>query len=206
MLDEAAIVANQMARNISYDTPGKQEYTPYGEFSNWESVLQANSPFYEYDNGVPMTDRGIGFLYYAFSMGHSYFQEDIGKGSKYIHTFRDSNDEWLDGSNLYHLHLPPNVPIENFWSVVVYDAGTRALIDNDLQPQPSIRSLDDDKLKRNQDGSYELYFGPEAPEGYENNWVKTNKGEGFFLMFRFYSPTEAYYDKSWQLPSVELVK
>jgi hypothetical protein len=51
-----------------------------------------------------------------------------------------------------------------------------------------------------------VYFGPEAPEGYENNWVKTNEGDGFFVFFRFYSPTEAYYDKSWQLPMVELVK
>ncbi len=47
------------------------------------------------------------------------------------------------------------------------------------------------------------YFGPEAPEGFENNWVKTNEGDGFFVFFRFYSPTEAYYDKSWQLPMVE---
>jgi hypothetical protein len=31
-------------------------------------------------------------------------------------------------------------------------------------------------------------------------------GKGFFPMFRFYSPTEAYFDKSWQLPDVVEVK
>ena len=51
-----------------------------------------------------------------------------------------------------------------------------------------------------------MYFGPEAPGGFENNWVKTNEGDGFFVFFRFYSPTEAYYDKSWQLPMIEKIE
>ena len=59
---------------------------------------------------------------------------------------------------------------------------------------------------QNSDGSYDIYFGPEPPAGQENNWIKTNPDEGFFLLFRFYGPTEAYYDKSWQLPNIELVK
>jgi len=46
----------------------------------------------------------------------------------------------------------------------------------------------------------------ELSSGYENNWVKTNEGDGFFVFFRFYSPTEAYYDKSWQLPMVERIE
>ena len=31
-------------------------------------------------------------------------------------------------------------------------------------------------------------------------------GKGFFPMFRFYSPTEPYFDKSWQLPDVTKVR
>ena len=101
------------------------------------------------------------------------------------------------------MNIAGNIPAENFWSVVVYDAETRSMINNDLQPLPGIRSLDADKLLKNDDGSYDVYFGPEAPEGFENNWVKTNEGDGWFVLFRFYSPTEAFYDKSWQLPMVE---
>ncbi len=75
------------------------------------------------------------------------------------------------------MNIPANVPAENFWSIVVYDAETRSMIKNDLQPLPAIRSLNSD-LMQNEDGSYDVYFGPEAPEGYENNWVKTNDDDG----------------------------
>ena len=104
------------------------------------------------------------------------------------------------------MNIPADVPAENFWSIVVYDAETRSMIKNDVQSLPAIRSLDSDKLMQNEDGSYDVYFGPEAPEGYENNWVKTNDGDGWFVLFRFYSPTEAFYDKSWQLPMIEKIE
>jgi hypothetical protein len=56
----------------------------------------------------------------------------------------------------------------------------------------------------NDDGSIDLHFGPEAPEGKEDQWVQTNPSVGFFLYFRWYGPLEPYFDKSWQLPDVEL--
>ena len=38
---------------------------------------------------------------------------------------------------------------------------------------------DDPKVKEvNADGSVDLYFGPEAPEGKEKNWIKTISGKG----------------------------
>jgi hypothetical protein len=61
-------------------------------------------------------------------------------------------------------------------------------------------------VTQNKDGSYDLYMGPEPPKGQEGNWIKTNAGEGFFVIFRFYGPTEPYFDKSYQLPNIELVK
>ena len=38
------------------------------------------------------------------------------------------------------------------------------------------------------------------------NWIKTIPGKGRFPVFRFYGPTEAYFDKSWQLNDIERVK
>ena len=104
------------------------------------------------------------------------------------------------------LHIPSDVPAANFWSIVVYDAETRSMIKNGLQPLPAIRSLDSDVLTQNGDGSYDVYFGPEFPEGLEDNWVKTNEGDGWFALFRFYSPTTEFYDKSWQLPMIEKIE
>ena len=66
--------------------------------------------------------------------------------------------------------------------------------------------LDFENLIQNEDGLIDVYMSPEAPEGFESNWIKTNEGDGFFVIFRFHSPTEAYYDMSWQLPEIEKVK
>ena len=35
------------------------------------------------------------------------------------------------------------------------------------------RSQPPDELRYNDNGSVDLYFGPEAPDGFENNWVET---------------------------------
>jgi hypothetical protein len=59
---------------------------------------------------------------------------------------------------------------------------------------------------KNSDGSWDVYFGPEAPKGFEKNWVPTNKGEGWFPLFRFYGPTIAFFDKTWSLSDIEKVK
>jgi hypothetical protein len=67
-------------------------------------------------------------------------------------------------------------------------------------------SSKDTDLVKNADGSWDLYIGPETPKGFENNWVQTNKDKGWFPMFRFYAPTEAFFNKSWTLPDFEKVK
>jgi hypothetical protein len=36
------------------------------------------------------------------------------------------------------------------------------------------------ELMKNSDGSIDLYFGPEAPNGKEKNWVQTVKGKSWF--------------------------
>jgi len=205
LLDGAAVVADLMARNIAYDSPVKEPFL-YWPDKNWELAFMTKNPRYEDERGVTQIEQRMSFMYQAITTADAMVLELVGKGSKYVGTYRDADENFLIGSNMYHLNIPADVPAENFWSLVVYDAETRSMIKNDVQPLPAIRSLDSDKLLQNDDGSYDVYFGPEAPEGYENNWVKTNEGDGFFVFFRFYSPTEAYYDKSWQLPMIEKIE
>ena len=59
------------------------------------------------------------------------------------------------------------------------------------------------KIQTNADGSIDIYIGPKAPKGKESNFIKTDPDKGWFGMFRFYGPTEKYYDKSWQLNDIE---
>jgi hypothetical protein len=68
------------------------------------------------------------------------------------------------------------------------------------------RSSQTPGLKKNSDGSVDLYFGPTAPPSGESNWVPTDPKGKFELLARFYGPTKALYDQSWKLNDVEIVK
>jgi hypothetical protein len=61
-------------------------------------------------------------------------------------------------------------------------------------------------LRRNEDGSVDIYCGPNAPSGFEKNWVPTVPGRNWFAYFRLYQPTAAYFDRSWPLPDFEQVQ
>jgi len=205
LLDKAAIVGNLMARNVAFDSPIKESWIYYPD-KNWELAFMTKNPNFEDERGATMIEPRLSYTYQAITTADAMVLNMAGKGSKYLMNYRDADENFLSGSNTYHLNIPANIPAENFWSLVLYDAETRSMLKNDLQPLPGIRSLDLDKLIQNEDGSYDAYMGPEAPEGFESNWVKTNEGDGFFVIFRFYSPTEAYFDKSWQLPMIEKIE
>jgi hypothetical protein len=53
------------------------------------------------------------------------------------------------------------------------------------------------------DGSIELWFGPQAPEGKAANWVPTRVGHGFEALFRLYGVRKSFFEKGWVLPDIE---
>jgi hypothetical protein len=59
--------------------------------------------------------------------------------------------------------------------------------------------------RMNEDGSFDIYFSPEAPVGFENNWLQTIPGKSFIAALRMYGPLEAWIDKTWRPSEVELV-
>jgi hypothetical protein len=61
-------------------------------------------------------------------------------------------------------------------------------------------------LEVNADGSVDLFFGPDKPTGSQTNFVQTVPGKGWFVYFRLYAPTEAYFNKQWALPDIEEVR
>ncbi|MEB3214539.1 MAG: DUF1214 domain-containing protein, partial [Leptolyngbyaceae bacterium] len=76
-----------------------------------------------------------------------------------------------------------------------YHPETRSLLANG-EEQPSRNSYED--LRWNDDGSIDLFFGPNPPEGYEQNWIKTLPGEGWSVFIRLYGPLESYFDQTWK--------
>ena len=53
------------------------------------------------------------------------------------------------------------------------------------------------------DGSVAVYFGPETPKGHELNWVQSEPGKQWFIMFRFYGTQLPVFDKSWSMGDIE---
>lgn len=58
---------------------------------------------------------------------------------------------------------------------------------------PSLPALSRNAQK-NVDASVDIYFGPQAPQGKESNWVPTKPGGQFEILFRLYGP-----ERLWRL-------
>ena len=94
--------------------------------------------------------------------------------------------------------------MKRFWAVTAYDPITRGLLDAGGNTNTSVGSLDEPVV--NAEGSVDVFFGPTtAPKGKEKNWVRTAPDKGFFVVFRFYGPTEGYIEKTWVLNDFELI-
>ena len=104
----------------------------------------------------------------------------LGAGQFYLISIRDKDGEPFDGGKTYRLTVPPNAPVEQYWSVTAYDRQTHALIKN--MPRAS-RSSQIPEMQKNADGSVDIYFGPAAPAGKDANWVPTDPARKFELMF-----------------------
>ncbi len=100
------------------------------------------------------------------------------------------------------LRLPPNMPVKDFWSVILYSNQTRSMIQTD-QRFPSVSSQTKGLLV-NADGSVDVYFGPKAPAGKENNWLQTVPGTGWNVCLRLYGPLEPWFAKTWRPGEIEL--
>ncbi|MNR46142.1 hypothetical protein D3C85_1650720 [compost metagenome] len=121
----------------------------------------------------------------------------------YLGAYTDGKGEWLDGGKHYRLRVSAEVPAKDFWSVTAYDVKNRSFVINPQQSADRSSRMD---LKKNADGTTDIYFGPEKPKGAETNWIETVPGRQWFAYFRLYGPTEAYFNKSWQLDDIEQVQ
>jgi hypothetical protein len=197
-LEEAAAVGDATARALTYRMRQQEAY--YYSGSAWRTAFLGGYEFK--DNGTSLLDSSAQFFFYATGVTPAMEMKMVGQGSQYAVAFVDTNADPLDGGKHYRLHMPPNIPVNNFWSVIVYDNQTRSHLQTD-QHWPAVSSQDKGVLV-NADGSVDVYFGPQAPVGKEHNWVQTIPGKGWNVIFRLYGPLEPWFDKSWRLGEIEI--
>ena len=129
--------------------------------------------------------------------------KNYGTSTFYLDCAETADGEWLDGGKNYKLVMPPDVPVQDFWAITTYDLETASYL-RDIEPS----SIDSNMqgVKKNADGSVDIYFGPKAPEGKESNWLPTDPKRRFFLLARFYGPEPDLFNGSFELNNIELVK
>jgi len=201
ILSEAAAIGNASARTILFRSRNKNAY--FYPDRQWYSPLAGGS--HEFlNNGERVLDDRVAFYYYATGSTPSMVKPMVGKGSVYEIGATDKNGDPLDGGKTYSVTLPGPVPVNNFWSFMVYDNQTRSILETD-QKTGGVDSNKDGMIIAD-DGSATVYFGPIAPAGQENNWVQTMPGKGYNVLLRLYGPLEAWFDRSWKPGDFEMIE
>lgn len=141
-----------------------------------------------------LVDERAGQYFYL-----TYLPKNLGGGTFYLGSMRDSGGEMFNGEDTYKLTVPADTPAEDFWSVIVYSMESKGFVEGADVVGLATPNLPD--MQVNEDGSADVYFAPQAPEGFESNWIPT--GEDFFLLFRLYGPSEGWLESGWKLPDLE---
>ena len=173
----------------------------YGK-SRWNyagspELVKSAQAGYDEPEAYPVGLRGVAYSYAFVGL------KRMGTGQFYLISIKDKEGSDFDGAKTYRLKVPADVPVQQYWSLTAYDRETHALIRNMDRASRSSQIVD---LKKNVDGTVDLYLGPKAPKGSEANWIPTDPRRKFEVMFRLYGPTKALFGKTWKLPDLELVE
>lgn len=200
ILTDAAAIGNAAARSVSY-FPRETGNFIYGEDSAWMMAYANKNTAFE-KGGAYNLDARVLFHFGYIVVSPAMAVTVAGKGSDYGLIALDSKKQPLDGAKTYKLHLPPNVPVKDFWALTMYDTQTRSQLQTDQQ-FPTLGSQTEG-IKTNADGSYDIYFAPVAPKGKEGNWLQTVPGKSWWLALRMYGPEEAWIKQTWRPGEIEL--
>ena len=110
----------------------------------------------------------------------------------------------LDGHHKYVMHFAKNAlpPVDEFWSVTVYD------LHGFTVPNATDRYTlgDRSNLKPNADGSVDIYLQNKSPgANKDSNWLPVPT-QPFSLHARLYSPRRPAIDGTWAMPAVVSTK
>jgi hypothetical protein len=118
--------------------------------------------------------------------------------------YTDADGAGLNGANKYVVKLDKKPPVGAFWSLTMYNAADKMLVENPIQRYKV--GTDTAGLKKGADGSITIAVQSEAPDQAANvNWLPAPKGD-FYVILRLYQPSDAILNGSYQLPQMTRAK
>lgn len=199
ILRKGAAMGELMTRNLQVNP----RYTDvWWEGTSWYKSFDFTIP--QETETLQQFDERATWFYEAVGSTEGMVNPTPGAGQVYMTTKRDANGDMLRADRNYVLHVPADVPVGQFWSLTLYSENTRRPYDNGGTEISDV-SLDSrmEQLQYNDDGSVDLYVGPQAPEGMQSNHLKTVGDDGWFVYFRLYAPEQAFFDKTFTLRDFE---
>lgn len=167
----------------------------YYKDRQWENVWGGATADWFQDSYLDVNERA-GYFQVAYSSAPAMVMRTLNAGSKYPVARRDSKGDFLNGSNTYKLHLPPNPPAKLFWAVTAYNITDGTMVEAP-QLMPSINGFN--KVATNNDGSVDLWLGPSKPTNApETNWIQTVNDRNFLVTVRLYGTGVEFFDQSWK--------
>ena len=165
----------------------------YFEGTHWRApaqpeAVEGQSTRYAKRDRYATDARGLTYTYGFIGI------KRLGTAQFYLMAIKDKAGKNFDGGKTYRLTVPANAPVEEYWSATAYDRATHALIRD--MPRASAASNSAD-VRKNADGSIDVYLGPKAPAGKESNWIPTKAEHEFEVLFRLYRPQKPLFDKTW---------
>ncbi|MGI6853303.1 DUF1254 domain-containing protein [Mesorhizobium sp. 1B3] len=202
ILLKGAAMGELMLRNLQVNP---RYVEPFWEGTSWYKSFDFQIEQETAD--IAQIDQRGTWFYEAVASTKGMVDPQPGQGQVYMTTKRDSEGNMLRADKSYKLHVPAKVPVGQFWSLTLYSENTRRPYDNG---GTEIRDVSLDSrmkdLKYNEDGSIDLFIGPEAPAGFEMNHMETVGDDGWFVYFRLYAPEQPFFDKTFKMADFELVK
>jgi hypothetical protein len=187
----ALVAAHKDAFNVVFDA-AKNTGTPVNGW-NWEFKAGRYGTDYLLRAAVNMNSVGL----------------NSPERAMYPKRYVDSKGELLHGKHAYTLRMPATVPVRTrnggFWSITMYDAEDRFMVQNEINRQ-KIGSVTQG-LKPNEDGTLTIHISHKKPTDPNQlaNWLPAPDGY-FMLQARLYEPEESVVKGEFKLPDMDRVE
>lgn len=118
----------------------------------------------------------------------------------YIIGITDPNGSPLNGANDYVIHFPRGQlpPARYFWSLTMYNQAFFLIANPINRYEIGNRTRG---LRRNPDGSLDIYLQHDPPPGHRSNWLPAASGQ-FEVTLRLYGPRRSALDGTYLYPPI----